>query len=89
VKEVFERVPDLRVEPIGEGWAAFSGLSGETLLMNDEAAALLEVLCDGPAAFGELCAAIAKDASLPPGDIQSRVMESWDQFVRAGLVRQV
>ncbi|NJN00400.1 MAG: HPr-rel-A system PqqD family peptide chaperone [Aquincola sp.] len=83
---VYARAPGLRVEPIGQGWAAFSPRSGETVLLNDEAAALLEVLADKPASLDTLCATVAHDTALTAPEIRSRVDESWQQFVHAGLV---
>jgi PqqD family protein of HPr-rel-A system len=89
VTALYERYPSLRVEPVGDGWAAFSPRSGETLLLNDEAAALLEILADGPASLHQICEFLSRDAGVPASDIRSRVNESWDQFVRAGLVARV
>jgi PqqD family protein of HPr-rel-A system len=88
VTAVFARAPGLRVEPIGQGWVAFSPRSGDTLLLNDEAAALLEVLAEQPTTLDSLCATVAQDAALPAHEIRSRVDESWQQFVQAGLVLQ-
>jgi hypothetical protein len=49
----YTRAPGVRIEPVGGAWAAFSPLSGETLLLNDEAAAILEVLTSsGPRSVG-------------------------------------
>jgi PqqD family protein of HPr-rel-A system len=87
VTALVERVPGLCVESVGSGWAAFSPVSGETLLLNDEAAAVLEVLSDGPATRGTVCAALASDSGTPAAEIEERLAESWEQFVRAGLVR--
>jgi PqqD family protein of HPr-rel-A system len=86
VTPVFARAPGLRVEPIGQGWVAFSPRSGETVLLNNEAAALLEVLAEQPATLDSLCATVAQDADLAEPEIRSRVDESWQQFVQAGLV---
>jgi PqqD family protein of HPr-rel-A system len=86
VTALYARAPGLCVEPIGRGWVAFSSLSGETLLLNDEAAALLEILAPQPATLDALCAVVAQDAALPEHEIRSRVDESWQQFVQAGLV---
>lgn len=85
---LFERTPRLAVEPIGAGWAAFSPVSGETLLLNDEAAAVLEVLGDGPATLHAICAALASDSQTPAAEVEARIADSWEQFVRAGLVRR-
>ncbi len=86
VTALYERCPSLRVELVGDAWGAFSPLSGETLLLNDEAAALLEILSDGAASLDNLCSSLSVDTNVPAGDIRLRVSESWEQFVRAGLV---
>lgn len=39
----FSRVDGVLVEPLGPVWVAFSPASGETTLLNDESAAILEV----------------------------------------------
>lgn len=83
---VYERARGLRVEPVGESWAAFSPLSGETLLLNDEAAAVLEILSDGPAQLNTVCAELARDSEVSAIEVQARLDESWEHFVRAGLV---
>jgi PqqD family protein of HPr-rel-A system len=87
VTALFERMPELHVESIGTGWAAFSPVSGETLLLNDEAAAVLEVLNEGPATRSDVCAALARDSAVSTAEVEMRLAESWEQFVRAGLVR--
>jgi PqqD family protein of HPr-rel-A system len=81
-------MPGLQVEPLGGGWVAFSPASGETLLLNDEAAAILEVLSGGAASMEAVYAALALDTKLRPADVAASIADSWEQFVRAGLVRR-
>ena len=40
----YARIEGVLIEPIGHLWAAFSPASGETILLNDESASILEVL---------------------------------------------
>lgn len=51
----------VEVAAIGDVWAAFSPASGETQLLNDEAAAILEVLDESPRTPQEVAEAMAKD----------------------------
>ena len=81
------RAPGVRVEPVGAGWAAFSPLSGETLLLNDEAAAILEILAaHGALEADALCAELARDSGLVPEVIALRLRDAWAQLGIAGLV---
>ena len=52
-------VPGVATEPVGHLWAVFSPASGETLLLNDESASILEVLASGACDTAEVCAALA------------------------------
>jgi PqqD family protein of HPr-rel-A system len=81
------RAPGVRVEPVGDGWAAFSPLSGETLLLNDEAAAILEVLdSNGATAVGEVCRLLAADTGVAIDVVTQRLEEAWTQLASVGLV---
>jgi PqqD family protein of HPr-rel-A system len=81
------RAPGVRVEPIGAGWAAFSAVSGETLLLNDEAAAILEILAERHALDSEqVCAELARDVGLDPRVVAERIGDSWVQLASAGLI---
>lgn len=84
----FALVASIRIEPIGEHWAAYSPLSGETLLLNDEGAAVLECLSHGPARTEDVAAALAADSGISPREIAERLAACWHQLVQAGLVRQ-
>jgi PqqD family protein of HPr-rel-A system len=84
----YERTPGVRVESLGRAWAAFSPASGETLLLNDEAAALLEVLTDGPAHCDAVCAALAVDGDVAVAQIHAAMGDSWQQLLQAGLLRR-
>ena len=85
---VFARVPGLRVEAVGGAWAAFSPASGETLLLNDTSAAILEVLAEEPLAIAAVADRLAADSGVPKGDVAALLADHWPQLVEAGLVRQ-
>ena len=64
---LFARRPAVLVESVGDVWAAFSPASGETILLNVESAAILEVLADRPCDTSAVCAALATDAGIDAG----------------------
>lgn len=87
---LFERVLGVLVEPIGAGWASYSPASGTTHLLNDECAAILEVI--GPSS-GMTVAAISEVLAVDCGgslhEVELAVVAAWQQLVEAGLIREV
>ncbi|MBK9234522.1 MAG: HPr-rel-A system PqqD family peptide chaperone [Rhodoferax sp.] len=86
--QAFSRVSGVRVEPMGRVWAAYSPATGETTLLNDECASVLEVLEAGPATTKAICAELAADIGLPAEQLGVLVNASWAQLLEAGLVRE-
>lgn len=81
-------VPGVLVEPLGDHWAAFSPASGESHLINDTNAALLEILAaQSPLTLGQACQALAVDLGTLPAEVEALVRGAFDTFVPAGLVR--
>lgn len=78
--------PGTMIEPLQEGWAAFSPASGDTLLLNTEAAAILEVLAQGPADTASVCRALAIDAGIEESSIGQALRHAWDSLVSGGLI---
>jgi len=79
-----------RLQALGEGWVAYGGASGETLYLNDESAAILEVLRDeGAASFDAVCLALAADSGLAADVVAQAAAEGWSPLVDAGLIRAV
>lgn len=85
----YARVPDIRIEAIGDLWAAFSPASGETMLLNDTCAAILEILSHGPTDEAGICAAIATDSGLAEPEVASRLADSWRGLIDAGLLHLI
>jgi PqqD family protein of HPr-rel-A system len=85
----YVRADGILVEPLGHLWAAFSPLSGETSLINDESAAVLEVLSAGPATADSVCSFLAADSGIPAEDLSALVEAGWLRLIEAGLVREV
>lgn len=83
---VYGRRQGLQVEPLGEIWVAFSPACGETVLLNDACAALLEVLADGPATTESACLQLAQDTGDDPAALTDAVERSWNLLVESGLV---
>ena len=83
----YRRVDGVVVEPVGHLWAAFSPATGETTLLNDESASILEVLGSEVMGTTEICACLAADSGLPSDSLTEVVRASWPRLVEAGLVR--
>jgi PqqD family protein of HPr-rel-A system len=84
--ERYGRADGVLVEPIGHLWAAFSPLSGETTLLNDESAAILEVLESGECTTSDVCAALAQDSGVEARHFADAVADGWARLLEAGLV---
>ena len=85
----YARTEGMLVEAIGLIWAAFSSTTGETALLNDESAAILEILELGPAHTERVCATLSDDSGMPMESLTAVVEESWPRLVDAGLVREL
>jgi hypothetical protein len=85
----FERTPGLRVEAIGMYWVAFSHCSGETLVLNDGAAAILELLAMGPAAPEAIATQLASETSTPLPQMTEMVLQCWPGLLDAGVIQAV
>jgi PqqD family protein of HPr-rel-A system len=82
------RVPGVALEPIGNTWAAFSPLSGETHLLNDSSAAMLECLSEErPKHVDVLCAELAALSGMTTADVADICATSWSSLVQAGVIR--
>ena len=77
------------VEPIGHLWAAFSPASGETALVNDETASVLEVLSLGPANTESVCKHLAADSGVAAGTLTEIIETCWPRLIDAGLVHEL
>lgn len=82
----FALAPGLLLESLDQSWAAYSALSGETLILNHECAAILEVLQAGDATIDEVCAALSRDLGEPAPRLYEQVAAGWPSLLAAGLV---
>ena len=85
----FARIEGALVESVGPVWAAFSPVTGETSLLNDECAAILEILDLGPALSDEVCDMLASDSGMTAGSLASLVEQSWPHMIESGLVYEI
>lgn len=72
---------------MGHLWAAFSPATGETSLLNDESALIVELLRDGVADTRTISLALAEETGLPADSLVEVVATAWPTLVEAGLVR--
>lgn len=74
---------------LGPVWAVYSPLSGQTLMLNTEAVAMLEVLRDAPGDLASVCSILAADGQHDACDIEARCSGAWQQLLDAGLLETV
>lgn len=74
------------VEPVGHLWAAFTPASGESSLLNDECAAILEVLQAGAANSAEVCRLIEPGDESTSVGMQEVIEGCWPRLVDVGAV---
>ena len=83
---VYARVAGVVVEPLDVFWAAFSPASGQTHLLNDASAAILEVLADGACTADEVAAQLAADSGETLATVAAALAGCWPVLVDCGLV---
>jgi len=77
------------VEPLGEQWVAYSPRSGESHLLNDECAAILEVLAEAPGTPESVCETLRMDWQIDGPQVQDLVTGAWSTLLEAGLIYAV
>lgn len=85
----YARTDGVLIAAVGHLWAAYSPASGETALLNDESAAVLEVLESGPCTTEAVCSALAGDSGLAAAGLGVVVEACWPRLVEAGLALEV
>jgi PqqD family protein of HPr-rel-A system len=85
----FQRAPGVLLRPLGEGWVAYSTLSGETHVLNVESVAVIEALDETkPLDDATLATMLADDCGLPAEQLLNTLEASWPPLLDAGLVRE-
>lgn len=83
------RAVGAHVVQLGEGWVAYSAVSGESHLLNTESVAVLDVLdVASPCTLAEVCADLAQESGLEASELEAILVASWTSLVEAGLVRE-
>lgn len=82
----FAPAPGLLIESLGDGWAAFSPLSGETMLLNDESAAIIELLSERPLDRNSLCMALSVDTGIEAHELGARIDDALPRLLEGGLI---
>lgn len=86
---MYRRRAGVVVEPVGDVWAAFSPVSGETCLLNNECAAVLEVLADGVASTAQVAAQLAQDTGDDSSALLVLIDNAWAVLIDGGLVQKL
>lgn len=76
----------LLLTPLDEVWVAYSPLSGETMVINNETASILEVLRERCGDLASVCEALAREVDLDPVDVAGTIGAAWKQLIEAGLI---
>jgi len=85
----YSRSAGLRLEGLDETWAAFSARSGDSLQLNAEAAAVLELLTDGALAEEDVAVLLAEASGTNRDLVAAQLRDLWPQLVVLGLIEQV
>lgn len=84
----YQIVPGVRVAAVGDQWAAWSPASGETHLLNDESAAVLELLVEfGPLNTDEAARRLATETGMDLVQLCAGIQAAWLPLEWAGFVR--
>lgn len=84
----YARRDGVLIEPVGHVWAAYSPATGETSLLNDESASILEILSLGAASTESVCMSLAADTGLAVDALTEIVEACWPRLIEAGLARE-
>lgn len=78
--------PGVRAEPIGDLWAVYSPASGDTTLLNDEAAAYLELLAEQPRGAADAARVLAAEIEADPATVGAHVADAFHALETSGLI---
>ncbi|RVU49677.1 HPr-rel-A system PqqD family peptide chaperone [Rubrivivax rivuli] len=86
--QAYLRAPRAQFAQLGESWVAFSGVSGETHVLNTESVALVETLDEHTPRTAEAVAAdLALETGTPVEEMTAMLSDAWPMLLQAGLVR--
>lgn len=81
--------PGLLLSGVGDHWAAYSPLSGESVVLNNEGAAILEVVAKAPNDIVGVSAILSHDVDLAVEHLTALIHPLWQQLIEAGLLEEV
>jgi PqqD family protein of HPr-rel-A system len=84
----YHLVAGVLVEPLGDVWVAYSPASGETAMLNNECAAMLEVLREAPRDSASVGATLCEDCGVPAEQLLPMLEAHWQLLVGGGFVRR-
>jgi hypothetical protein len=73
-------------EQVGDGWMAYSPMSGHTQWLNDTSAAVLDLVTSGCTTAQAVYEAIAQDTDMPTEVVSQIVSPHWNELAAAGLL---
>jgi hypothetical protein len=83
------RAEGVLLQPLGEAWAAYSSASGETHLINESGAALIQALDEREPRHRKLVQRnLAAAADLTDYEVDSLLKLAWEEYLQAGLLRR-
>jgi hypothetical protein len=86
----FVRAPGAHFAPLGDAWGAFSTLSGESHIVNDESVALVEALDESePRSAEDVCRVLAEEHVMHLEDMRPLLDQAWEGLLGTGLIREV
>lgn len=85
----FSRVAGLDLVPLGNIWAAFSPASAETILINNESAAILETLADGALDLSSMAKILSQDCGLSEVELLPIIQAHCPRLIESGFLRPV
>ncbi len=87
---MYLRAPGVRVRPLGEGWVAYSGLSRESHLLNNESVAVLDELDEfQPRSALQVAERLSGPAGVAADELLVIIEDAWASLAEAGLVREL
>lgn len=86
--QIYEGTEGRLVEALGHLWVAYSPASGETALLNDECAAVLEVLGADALSSERVAGLLSANSGIDTAEAASLVESAWPRLIEIGLVRQ-
>jgi PqqD family protein of HPr-rel-A system len=86
---LYARRSGVELELLGQVWVAYSAATGETALLNDESAAILELLDAGADTTLKISSVLAEDCGVDPGALAETIEKCWPRLLEAGLVDEL